>query len=381
KLSISELLFEVPIDYSNTGFGSLQLFARSVSKYEHSARLPTDQEIKKSSQKPWLVYLQGGPGFGCSPPQNLTLTNTILDKGYQILYLDQRGTGLSSPISAQSLTLRGNVQKQFEYLKCFRADNIVRDCEAIRKIITTDYPEELKKWSILGQSFGGFCVFTYLSLYPEGLCEAFTTGGIPPIGQSPDQVYKSTYAKVIERNKAYYQKFPEDVETVHSLSQHINSKANITLPSGIALTVQLFLTLGRAFGFHGGLDSVHELILRMKTDLAQFKFITRPTLGALENALSFENNVLYALLHEAIYCEKISSNWAAERVGKNFRESALFFAGEMIYPFLFEVSPELRDLFPVAEKIALFESWPQLYDQSQLSQNKVPLYAATFIDD
>lgn len=159
-MSISELFFEVPIDYSNTGLGSIQLFARSVSKHEHSARHQTDQERKKSSQKPWLLYLQGGPGFGCSAPQNLGLTNTILDKGYQILFLDQRGTGLSSPISAQSLALRGNVWKQFEYLKCFRADNIVRDCEAIRKLITLDYPEELKKWSILGQSFGGFCVFT-----------------------------------------------------------------------------------------------------------------------------------------------------------------------------------------------------------------------------
>lgn len=44
-------------------------------------------------------------------------------------------------------------------------------------------------------------VYRYLSLYPEGLREAFTTGGIPPINQSPDQVYKATYAKVIERNK------------------------------------------------------------------------------------------------------------------------------------------------------------------------------------
>jgi len=53
--------------------------------------------------------------------------------------------------------------KQAEYLRHFRADNIVRDCEALRKFLTADYPDEQKKWSVIGQSFGGFCAVTYLS--------------------------------------------------------------------------------------------------------------------------------------------------------------------------------------------------------------------------
>lgn len=40
---------------------------------------------------------------------------------------------------------------------------IVEDCEAIRKILTADYPDEKRKWSIIGQSFGGFCCMNYLS--------------------------------------------------------------------------------------------------------------------------------------------------------------------------------------------------------------------------
>jgi len=47
------------------------------------------------------------------------------------------------------------------------------------------------------------------------------------------------------------------------------------MPSGAVLTVRGLLTLGIQFGMHGGIDKVHELILRMKTDLAQFQFITR----------------------------------------------------------------------------------------------------------
>jgi hypothetical protein len=78
----------------------------------------------------------------------------------------------------------------------------------------------------------------------------------------------------------YYKKYPEDIDVVHGLTYHIKTKGGLSLPSGGLLTVRGFLTLGRMFGFHGGLDNVHDLILRMKTDLSQFKFITRPYVAA-----------------------------------------------------------------------------------------------------
>ena len=237
-----------------------------------------------------------------------------------MLYLDQRGTGLSTPISAGTLALQGDVHRQADYLKLFRADSIVSDCEAVRKTLTEDYPAELKKWSVFGQSFGGFCVLTYLSKHPDGLREAFTSGGLPPIGHTADSVYKATFQKVIERNKEYYSKFPEDVDVVHGLAFHIKSKGGLPLPSGGVLTVRGLLTLGKNFGAQGGLDSVHDLVLKASTDLKQFQFITRPTLSALERALSLDDMVLYAVLHEPIYNQGEASNWAAERVGKTLRE-------------------------------------------------------------
>lgn len=80
------------------------------------------------------------------------------------MFLDQRGTGLSSTVTAGTLARQGNAIKQAEYMKHFRADNIVRDCEAVRQCLTADYPEEKRKWSVIGQSFGGFCAVTYLSM-------------------------------------------------------------------------------------------------------------------------------------------------------------------------------------------------------------------------
>jgi hypothetical protein len=126
KLKVSELLFEVPRDYSNPERGTLQLFGRSVTKYEKPAAPLSEEENRRKAYKPWMVFLQDGPGFGCRPPQDSPMTNVILEKGYQMLYLDHRGTGLSSPISAATLAFQGDVHRQADYLKLFRADSIVR---------------------------------------------------------------------------------------------------------------------------------------------------------------------------------------------------------------------------------------------------------------
>lgn len=397
KLRVSELFFEVPKDYANPSLGSLRLFARSVVKHETPAVPLSDEEQKKSSQKPWFVYLQGGPGFGCKPPQSMSLTNHVLERGYQMLWLDQRGTGLSSPITAATLALQGDAKKQAEYLKMFRADNIVRDCEAIRKSLTSDYPAELKKWSIFGQSFGGFCGFTYLSKYPEGLREVFTSGGVPPIRKTAEDVYHAAFKQVLKRNEAYYNKFPEDIEHVYNIASHVQFKDSIKLPSGGKLTVPRFLTIGIAFGGAEGLDDVHNMVLRMRADIANFSFLTRPTLSAFESMTSYDDAVIYSVLHEPIYCSGGGpSSWAADKVGKSLKEfhwladkaidtqsrsQPLHFAGEMIFPFFFDTHSELNNLKEVADILATTTDWPELYNETQLAQNEVPVYCATFVDD
>ncbi len=91
---------------------------------------------------------------------------------------------------------------QAEYLTHFRADSIVRDAEFIRRALEVD------RWSVLGQSFGGFCVLAYLSIAPDGLREAFFTGGLPPLSRPIDEIYARTYARVLERNRRFYASFP-----------------------------------------------------------------------------------------------------------------------------------------------------------------------------
>src|SRR4029077_7200184 len=100
--------------------------------------------------------------------------------------LDQRGTGRSTPVSAEALAGL-DPAAQAAYLRNFRADSIVRDAELIRAQL------ESHPWRVLGQSFGGLCVTTYLSFAPEGLHEAFITGGLPPLVGGADDVYRATY--------------------------------------------------------------------------------------------------------------------------------------------------------------------------------------------
>lgn len=255
---------------------------------------------------PWLLFLQGGPGFEVASPQNNYWINTILDRGYQVLCLDQRGTGLSSPLSPSTLGLRGDEKVQAQYLRAFRADSIVKDCEAIRKALTQDLPLEKQKWSIMGQSFGGFCSLTYLSFSPEGVREAFLFGGLPPLVDGPDEVYRRTFKKVIERNEAYYAKYPEDVEKVQQILKLLQRFGDTTVRDTTSqgfMTARRFMQLGIHFGSHGGLDTVHEIVLRAHSDLNFVGHITKPNIVKIESLLPFNDHMMYTVLHEPLYCQ------------------------------------------------------------------------------
>ena len=60
----------------------------------------------------------------------------------------------------------------------------------------------------------------------------------------------------------------------------------------------------------------------------------------------------------------------------------MFFSGEMIFPFLFDIFPELEKLAVVADELAKYSGWPELYDLFQLARNEVNhwLWESTFIN-
>ena len=129
---------------------------------------------KSSEEDKYLLFLQGGPGFGSPAPWTASSgwIKAALDRKYRVVLMDQRGTGLSTPVSCRSLEAMGDGPAQVAYLRHFRADSIVQDAERIRESLG------VCRWSTLGQSFGGFVSFTYLLTSPGSLEAVFLTGGV-----------------------------------------------------------------------------------------------------------------------------------------------------------------------------------------------------------
>lgn len=351
-LAITEHSFEVPLDHAHEGGDRITVFAREVADPE-------------GRDRPFLVFFQGGPGFEAPRPTRNPSAPGWLDRAlqdYRVLMLDQRGTGRSTPVG----DLAGlTPQQQADYLAHFRADSIVRDAEWIRRELAVE------SWGILGQSFGGFCVTTYLSLAPEGLREALITGGLPPIGRPIDEIYACTYERVLERNRRYFDRYPSDRDRIRRLRARIEDH-DVRLPCGDRLTWRRFRQLGDMLGMSDGAERLHYLLELPPGSPA--------LLHDTESEIGFARNPIYAILHEACYADGGKTRWSAERVLPAEFEADDLLTGEHVYSWMFEDYGGLAPLREAAEILAERE-WPRLYDRDALRGNSVPTAAAIYAED
>ncbi len=372
---LTDRRFTVPLDHDNPSGETIELYAREVV-----ARDKADRDL------PWLLYLQGGPGFGANRfvGKPAWLGRALED--YRVLLLDQRGTGASTPANRQTLPLRGGPAEQADHLTRFRSDSIVRDCEAIRPQVTGG-----ARWTVLGQSFGGFCTVAYLSMAPEGLDTALITGGLPSLDAHADDVYRAAYPRIERKVAAHYARYPRDVERARRIADHLLTH-DVVLPNGYRFTVEAFQSLGLMLGSGDGSHRLHYLL--------EDAFVPTPSGPRLSDAfqeqaqalLSFAGHPLYALLHEAIYAQDARpAAWSAERVRSEFPqfdaakalagEEPVLFTGETIHPWMFDCDPALRPLRETAELLAARTDWTPLYDPDRLAANEVPAAAAVYHDD
>jgi pimeloyl-ACP methyl ester carboxylesterase len=368
---LTDHALEVPLDHDRPAGEKLSIFARAVRSQKRS-----------SSDLPWLTFLQGGPGFpGPRPLTNSGWLKQALDH-FQVLMLDSRGNGLSSVVLPQTLARRGDARAQADYLMHFRADAIVRDAELIRRQLAGDETP----WSILGQSYGGFCAVNYLSSHPEGLREVFVTGGLPPLDAGADDYYRETYAEVRRKTRKYFARYPEDVDLCNRILLHLHGN-DVRLPGGGRLTTRRFQQVGFMLGFDDGMEFLHYLLEQAFCTGARGEEMSYAFLGALEDTQHFETNPIFAVLHEMCYTQRSASRWSAHRIRDEFPETHWApgqppsFTGEMIYPWMFEDYPGLRPLREVAELLAHEERWPALYDASRLARNTVPSAAVIYAED
>jgi pimeloyl-ACP methyl ester carboxylesterase len=381
-LLVKEHILKVPLNHDVPDGPQLELFVREL--------IPASKADGDSL--PCLLYLQGGPGFPAGRPtcpQGGWQKAALAD--YRVLLLDQRGTGRSSPVTTQSLLLVGSPKEQAAYLSHFRADSIVKDCEIVRRELAGG-----EKLTLLGQSFGGFCILSYLSYAPEAIERALFTCGLAPVGQPADAVYKATYQRMEERNRRFYERYPQDVELVRSITRALHD-APATLPRGGTLTARRFLQLGLLLGSGSGFESLHDLLELARAPLppaAPAGALPEHFLLAVEAAQQdFETNPIYWLLHEAIYCdgpasssapEGGASRWSAERVQEEMGAAwdyttrlakgaaPILLTGEMVFSWMGDDYAWLRPLKPCAELLAAKHDWPKLYHREALGSSRCP---------
>jgi pimeloyl-ACP methyl ester carboxylesterase len=366
---LTDHVFAVPLDHSRSDGEQIEIFAREIVGAD-----------KAGTDLPWLLFLQGGPGSGAQRPAGREAWLDRALRQYRVLLLDQRGTGRSSPANRRTLARLGSAQSQADYLTHFRADSIVLDAELIRRQLT-DEP-----WAVLGQSFGGFCVVSYLSFAPHGIREAFITGGLPGLTATADELYRRTYRTVIRKNAAHYQRYPDDVEQAQLVASYLGEH-DVRLPDGAPLSVEAFQSVGAMLGQSNGSHSLHYLL----EDPFAGDELSDTFRYAVMNELTFSAAPLYALLHEPCYAQGTATRWSAQRVRAEFAEfdpgpaiagaAPLFFTGEMIYPWMIDADPVLRPLREAADILAGRSDWRPLYDPSRLAANEVPVAAAVYYND
>jgi pimeloyl-ACP methyl ester carboxylesterase len=352
-MDLTDYEFTVPLDHAKPEGETLSIFARAVTNSE-----------KPGATRPWLVFLQGGPGF--PGPRPLTKSGWVkraLDD-YHVLLLDSRGNGRSSVVLPQTLARRGNARAQADYLMHFRADSIVRDAELIRRqLLGADEP-----WSVLGQSYGGFCAVHYLSAFPQGLREAFITGGLPPLSGSADDYYRHTYSEVQRKTRKFFARYPADQELCTRILTHLH-RHEIALPGGRRLTVR-FQQVGFMLGFDEG--------MRIFTTCWRRILRASPATNSACRSCALEHSQPFEIVHlrRPTRCVRPAGRrrWSASACGASSPEMDWARAGSVVHR-RDDLSVDVRD-YPGLRRCAMWpgycarERWPALYDPATRPQHR-----------
>lgn len=385
-----------------------------------------------------ILYLQGGPGFGAPSPVNgiglsdsSSWVGAALSKGFKrVVLMDQRGTGRSSPITKQTLekkfpglftldevaptmiendktgfdveeyskshpeesdTVQQSLTEATTYMTHFRADNIVKDAEAIKNtlLLPIDEDEEVepvpRPWGAsLGQSFGGFCTMSYLSLVPNPPRICLLTGGIAPMLTNVDEVYNALRERVKERNLKYYDRYTGDVDAVKRIVARLEKEPE-KLPSGGILTSRRFLMVGIGLGGSpSAFASLHSLFSTAFISEDEDVF-SKAFLKEIDGMQPFDDHPIYFLLHESIYADSNSeckkTNWSAFRAYDPAADFDVklssqpespdppFLTGEVVFPWMADGDfAELSGLGmrALAQSLANKDDWRDLYNPSNM---------------
>lgn len=366
RLQCRDLWVTVPLDWEHPDGETIRVFAREV----------IDPQFL-TAETPVLLYLQGGPGGKSPRPIGDAGFVGAAAQRFRVVLLDQRGTGRSTPVRGADF-LELSPEAAGRRLSMYRADSIVRDCEVLRSVHFGRKP-----WWTLGQSYGGFLTLQYLSYAPEAIVAAAVTGGIPGLETDAAAVYARTLPRVLAKNREFQARLPH-LQTRISRVADLVSATSVMLPDGSQLSVERLQTLGMSFGVSTGYDAVHSLFDEAFVDSDETQ-LSDAFLHGVANATGYAMNPLYIALQESIYGPG-PSRWAAQQEisqHPDFMTTArpLLFTGEMVFPWMCEQLPGLRDFRAGIEWLAEHGAPMEWYDTDRLMQNEAPLEAAVYFGD
>ncbi|WP_212957601.1 MULTISPECIES: alpha/beta fold hydrolase [Bacillus] len=117
-----------------------------AGKYMHIRGKKLYVETHGNPKNKPVLYLHGGPGESCydfSFHQGERLKDSLY-----VIMIDQRGVCRSEEITED---------------EAFGLKDLIEDCEELKKVL------QIKKWSIIGHSFGGYLALLYASIYPGSI--------------------------------------------------------------------------------------------------------------------------------------------------------------------------------------------------------------------
>jgi len=370
-MTLIEHQLDVPLDHSGRLAGTLSLFAREVT--------PAGSERER---RPALLFLQGGPGGRAPRPRrNDGWLAAALTAGYRVVLLDQRGTGRSAPIDPADPP-DADVEHAAEHLACFRADAIVRDCELLRQaLLGAD-----GRWTLLGQSFGGFVAMHYLSVAPEALDGVMITGGVPSLERPAIDVYRRTFATLAHKAARFAARQPAAAATLRDVIAYCDAN-EVALPDGSPLRARSVRQLGFQLGTGAGERVLCETLELAFLGHGASRRLSHTFLRSMRALAPFHDTPIFAALHEPIYAQGEATAWAAQRASAERRDdpaadpSGLDLSAEMVFPWHFDDALPLRPWRAVAERLAAKSDWSRLYDPAALARNTVPIAALAYADD
>lgn len=378
----------------------------SVTVHEHRMMVPLDptgatyrgREIEVfgrelvapgGADRPLLVFLQGGPG-GAGPRVGDFLggwTGAALAE-YRVLLLDQRGTGQSSAISADTIV---DEDDPAGFLALFTQNQILADAEAFREELAGG-----QKWATLGQSYGGFLTLGYLSQYPNAIRESYITGGLASLGPI-DEIYRHTYPLTAARNRAYFDRYPNDQQTIREVAAHLATHEEF-LPTGERLSPTRMRSVGLDLGGALRYDMLHYLWEGPFETRGGEKRLSSRFLAEIGAQVSSAMSPLFWVLQESIYGQTTvdatgeGTNWAAQRLAREFdgfhldadpldTSSPYYLTAEHTFRELIAEDPSTSAFLPAVDQLATKVDWPKTYDEGVLQSVDTPLAALIYADD